>query len=77
MNYKLPIDMCYFYNTHAGGKDEVAYNLFRGFEKLGVSEQIVCFCYKKLFPIIKKVNPSGKICVVPKIRNKIERVRHC
>lgn len=68
MNYKIAIDMCYFYNTHAGGKDEVAYNLLRGFEEIGVSNQIVCFCYRKLEPILKNVNPNIKIEVVPKIR---------
>lgn len=68
MNYRIAIDMCYFYNTHAGGKDEVAYNLLRGFDEIGVSDQIVCFCYKKLVPVLKSVNPNIHIQIVPKIR---------
>lgn len=68
MGYKVAIDMCYFYSTHAGGKDEVAYNLLRGFDEIDASGDIVCFCYKKLVPTIQKVNPNVRLQVVPKIR---------
>ena len=66
--YKLAIDMCYFGAIHRGGKDEVAYNLLRGFEKIGVSDQIVCFAYKDLVPILKTINSNIKICVLPRIK---------
>lgn len=67
MSYTVAIDMCTFSAKHGGGKDEVAYNLLRGFEQIGVSRQILCFCYKDLAPIIHKVNPNVGIHVVPRI----------
>ncbi len=68
MSYKVAIDMCYFYKVHMGGKDEVAYNLLKGFDKIGVSDQVVCFTYKKIADYISEINPNVKVCVVPKIR---------
>ena len=65
MSYTVAIDMCTFSAKHGGGKDEVAYNLLRGFEQIGVSRQILCFCYTDLVPIIHKVNPNVGIHVVP------------
>lgn len=67
MSYTVAIDLCIFTEEHGGGKDEVAYNLLRGFEKLGVSRQILCFCYKGLAQKIRKVNPNVGIHVVPRI----------
>ena len=67
MSYTVAIDMCTFSAKHGGGKDEVAYNLLRGFEQIGVSRQILCFCYKALAPIIREVNPNVGVHVVPRI----------
>lgn len=66
MSYTVAIDMCTFSAKHGGGKDEVAYNLLRGFEQIGVSRQILCFCYKALAPKIREVNPNVGIHVVPR-----------
>ena len=67
MPYTVAIDMCTFTAKHGGGKDEVAYNLLRGFDQIGVSRQILCFCYKALAPKIREVNPNVGIHVVPRI----------
>lgn len=68
MNYKIAIDMCYYDRTHFGGKDEASYNLLNGFERIGVSNQIVCFAYRGMVEKISNISPNIKICVVPKIK---------
>lgn len=68
MGYKVAIDMCYFGRIHFGGKDEVAYNLLNGFEKIGVSDKIVCFAYRGMSAKISSISPNIRICVVPKIK---------
>ena len=65
---RVGIDLCGFNAIHAGGKDEVAYNLLRGFEILGHSKQIVCFCHADLVDIVKEVNKNVEIVVVPKVK---------
>lgn len=62
---KLGIDLCEFSPEHAGGKDEVAYNIIRGFVEKGHCEDIVCLCHKDLVPIIKKINSKLKTHIVP------------
>ena len=68
MGYKVAIDMCYYNRIHCGGKDEALYNLLSGFEKIGVSNQIVCFAFRGLVEKISFINPNIKICVVPQIK---------
>ena len=65
---KIGIDLCEFTSVHAGGKDEVAYNLLRGFEQLGYSRNIVCFCTKELVSVIRQISKDVEICVVPKVK---------
>lgn len=67
MKYKLAINMCYFNATHLGGKDETAFNLLRGFEKNGVSKEIICLCGKNMVPAIKRYAPNVQICVIPQV----------
>lgn len=67
MKYKLAINMCCFVATHAGGKDETAFNLLRGFEKIGVSNQIICLCTKEMEPTIRKNAPNINTYIVPQL----------
>lgn len=67
MNYTVAINMCYFSSTHLGGKDETAFNLLRGFEKIGVSKNIICLCDKRMVETIKQCAPNVGICVVPQL----------
>lgn len=67
MSYKVAIDMITFTSIHKGGKDEVAYNLLRGFEEIGVSNEIICFCFEDLADIIRKVAPSIGVNVIKKV----------
>ncbi len=59
--------MTCFQKEHRGGKDEVAFNLLRGFEKNGVSKQMLCFCLKELEPTILEYAPNINTCIVPKL----------
>ena len=67
MKYTLAIDMCYFSATHLGGKDETILNLLRGFEKNGVSKEILCLCTKEMLPIITQCAPSAHTQIVPQL----------
>ena len=52
------IDLDRIEAVHQGGKDEVSYNLLRGFSKLGLTNNILCACRKELVDIIKAIDPN-------------------
>ena len=60
---RLLIDLSTFTSTHNGGKDEVAYNLLRGFSKLQVTSSIICIARDEVMEKIKAIDPN--YCVVP------------
>lgn len=62
---KLGIDLCSFQSVHGGGKDEVAYNLLRGFSKLGYAKNIVCYCHPELVDKIHEVDQEFQVFTVP------------
>ncbi len=70
MKYTLAINMTCFQIEHRGGKDETAFNLLRGFEKNGVSKQILCFCPKELESTILEYAPNINTCIVPRFKCK-------
>lgn len=78
---KIGIDLCSFAKSHAGGKDEVAYNLLRGFALLGYSKEVVCFCYEELAEKIREISADLEICIVPSVELSGKfvstRVRRC
>lgn len=55
---KLLIDLSTFEKVHKGGKDEVAYNLLRGFSKLGYVQRIVCVARQELISNIHEIDPE-------------------
>ena len=55
---KLLVDLSTFKKEHKGGKDEVAYNLLRGFSCLGYVPQIVCVAKRELVDIVHKIDPA-------------------
>lgn len=63
---KLLIDLSTFEKVHKGGKDEVAYNLLRGFAKLGYTPNIVCVARQELVSIIHEIDPG--YIVIPRER---------
>lgn len=67
---RVAIDLCTFTSIHQGGKDEVAYNLLRGFVNLGRSKDIICFCYPDLADKVKKISNDIDLYIIPKKRIK-------
>lgn len=55
---KMLMDLSSFERVHKGGKDEVAYNLLRGFSELGYTENIVCTGRPELEEKIHSINPN-------------------
>lgn len=65
----IAIDLCTFTATHAGGKDEVAYNLLRGWVKLGYCDRFVCICHEDLVSVVKNIDERITTCVIPEKAN--------
>ncbi len=62
---KLGIDLSNIRREHRGGKDEVAFNLIKGFVSLGHTEEIVCFCRKEIAPRLREIDPGIRIAALP------------
>ncbi len=61
---KLLIDLSTFGSAHKGGKDEVAYNLLRGFSSLGYVSQIICVSNPELKRIIHEIDPEYNVITI-------------
>lgn len=55
---KLLIDLSTFRKVHQGGKDEVAFNLLRGFSQLGYVNKIICVMKPELVEIVHNIDPN-------------------
>ena len=60
---KILIDLSNFSKSRYGGKAEVAYNLLKGFSKLGYVKNIICVCGEDLVDTIKAIDPGYEIIV--------------
>lgn len=60
---RLLIDLSTFTKSHNGGKDQVAYNLLRGFSKLELTSNIICVAKEEMVGKIKKIDKD--YCVIP------------
>lgn len=59
---KYAIDLSSFGTEHAGGKDEVAFNLIRGLCENGHAEEIICLCRPELNGTIRSI--YKEICII-------------
>ena len=64
---KLLMDLSMFKKVHQGGKDEVAYNLLRGFSQLGHANEIVCVARPELEGIVHSIDTNYQF--IPLERN--------
>lgn len=55
---RLLVDLSTFTSDHNGGKDEVAYNLLKGFSQLQLTQSIVCVSRDELVEKIKAIDKS-------------------
>ena len=66
--YRIGLDLCSFNKVHCGGKDQVIYNLIKGFGMLHRDDDIVCFLHRELVDTIRAYNKNIKLFIVPHIK---------
>ena len=64
---RLLIDLSTFTSAHNGGKDEVAYNLLRGFSKLQVTSNIICIARDEVMKKIKEIDAGYDVITINRI----------
>ncbi len=74
---KLLMDLGTFSSEHCGGKDEVAYNLLRGFSKLGHTGEVLVVCQKGVKEIVHSIDPGYQVSTLEgyRRRGKIGRIK--
>lgn len=62
---KIGIDATLFFGPYDGGKEQVLYNLLRGFHELNKDRDIVIFCYDTRLKRFKELIPEATFHVLP------------
>jgi glycosyltransferase involved in cell wall biosynthesis len=62
---KIGFDATSLTRDHDGGKNQVALNLLRGFEKNGVAGSFVIFCIPEMEEVILKLTPNAVVVPIP------------
>ncbi|MCF0120646.1 MAG: hypothetical protein HUJ65_03315, partial [Oscillospiraceae bacterium] len=57
----LGIDFTTFSEMHNGGKDQVAFNLLRGWSEAGHAKEIVCFCRGLLSEKLRDISEDFRV----------------
>jgi glycosyltransferase involved in cell wall biosynthesis len=63
---KLGIDATFLNQNHSGGKEQVLFNLLKGFQKLGYGKNIHIFAYDYSETEIKQLIPDAGITLIPR-----------
>jgi glycosyltransferase involved in cell wall biosynthesis len=58
---RIGIDLTSFHRKHDGGKEQVLFNLLKGFNELGASKKICIFCYGYMIETIRQIIPDAEI----------------
>ena len=61
---KIGIDLTSFQKKHNGGKEQVLFNLLKGFNELGASKKICIFCYAYMIERIRQIIPDAEIVTI-------------
>jgi len=61
MKTKIGYDATAITKVHDGGKDQVSINLLRGFEKNGLSEELVVFCIPEMKEYVSALIPNALV----------------
>ena len=64
---RLLVDLSTFTSDHNGGKDEVAYNLLKGFSQLQLTQSIVCVSRDELVEKVKAIDKSYYVVPISRI----------
>lgn len=74
----IALNYIYLSEKHAGGKDQVGFNLLRGLEELGLTKDMAVICFDFSIDVIKQISPTIKIISIPgkKFGGEIKRMMH-
>jgi len=61
---KIGIDACFLNRTHSGGKEQVLFNLLKGFQTLGVARNIHIFAYDYSAAFITELIPDAACTLI-------------
>ena len=64
---RLLVDLSTFTSDHNGGKDEVAYNLLKGFSQLQLTQSIVCVSRDELVEKVKAIDKGYYVVPISRI----------
>ena len=67
---RIAIYMCNMGNAIIGGKDQVIYNLIKGFQENGQAQAFFCICHKNIEERIRRISPDIGIITVPSFKRK-------
>ena len=74
----IALNYIYLSEKHAGGKDQVGFNLLKGFEELKLTDKMVVICFDFSEEIVKSYAPSIKVITIPgkSIKSEIKRMMY-
>lgn len=74
----IALNYIYLSPKHAGGKDQVGFNLLEGFEILGLARDMAVICFDYSADLIRSISPSIKIISLPSksTKGEISRMLH-
>lgn len=72
---KIALNFIYLGKKHAGGKDQVALNLLKGFHVDGSASDMIAICYDYSEKIIRKIAPEIQIVTIPSAHTHNELMR--
>lgn len=61
---KIALNYIYLGSNHAGGKDQVALNLLRGFQENGQLNNMIVICLEYSYELLKGIAPEAEIIVL-------------
>ena len=67
---RIAIYMCNMGKAIIGGKDQVIYNLIKGFQENGQAQAFFCICHKNIEERIRRISPDIGIITVPSFKRK-------
>lgn len=72
---KYGLNYLYLSKKHAGGKDQVGFNLLKGFHEAGIGKKLIIFCFDYSTVEIKNICPESFIYEFPSSKCDTELMR--
>jgi glycosyltransferase involved in cell wall biosynthesis len=61
---KIALDATFFFGPYDGGKEQVLYNLLRGFREIGQAQNLIIFCYNSRQKQLRELAPEATFHVL-------------